>query len=149
MDTFFVCWWTVHTAPDKTKPTWKRVWQTFEQSKYKMQRHNFFVVQQSLEWNTVMQIGEDAAIIGRDMGWARPGCAQTRHCQSHLIVKAAPQLSSLFVHLQFSGKSGEKNSWEELMPFSFSFLKKKIKPWGVFFRNEADTLKCVRQGSDG
>lgn len=113
----FVCWWNVHTAPDKTRPTWKRVWQTFEQSKYKMQRLNFFVVQQSLEWNTVMQIGRGAAIMEGDMVRTWPGCSQTPHCASHLIVKVGPQLSSLFVHLQFSGKSGEENSWEKLRPF--------------------------------
>lgn len=82
-----------------------------------MQRLNFFVVQQSLEWNTVMQIGRGAAIMERDMVRTRPGRAQAPHCPSHLIVKAAPQLSSLFVHLQFSGKSGEENSWESIETF--------------------------------
>lgn len=48
--------------------------QTFEQSKYKMQRLNFFVVQQSLEWNTVMQIGRGAAIMGAEI-WSGHGLA--------------------------------------------------------------------------
>ena len=66
----------MHTAPDKAKPAWKKARWAFEQSKYKMQRLNFSVVPQSLEWKTVMQIRRGAAIMERDMVWTLPGPTQ-------------------------------------------------------------------------
>lgn len=80
----------MHTGPDKTHMEKSR--QTFEQSKYKMQRLNFFVVQQSLEWNTVMQIGKGAAIMGEryglDTAWLRtsPTLCQSFDSQSSSLT---------------------------------------------------------------
>lgn len=84
-----------------------------------MQRLNFFVVQQSLEWNTVMQIARGAAIMERDMVRTRPGRAQAPHCPSHLIVKAAPNFPlSLFTY-SFQGNQGRKTVGKELRPFFY------------------------------
>ncbi len=83
--------------------------QTFEQSKYKMQRLNFFVVQQSLEWNTVMQIGRGAAIMGEryglDMAWLRtsPTLSQSFDSQS-----SSPTFLSLCSFTVFREIRGEK-----------------------------------------
>lgn len=55
-----------------------------------MQRIHFSVVQHSLEWRTVMQIGRGAAIMERDMVWTQVGFRQASLCHSHLVVKASP-----------------------------------------------------------
>lgn len=50
-------------TPDKDATHMEKRRSTFEQSQCRMQRLNFFVVRQSSEWNTVMQIGRGAAIV--------------------------------------------------------------------------------------
>lgn len=50
-------------TPDKTATHMEKRRSTFEQSQCRMQRLNLFVVRQSSEWNTVMQIGRGAAIV--------------------------------------------------------------------------------------
>lgn len=55
-----------------------------------MQRIHFSVVQHSLEWRTVMQIGRGASIMERDMVWTQVGFRQASLCHSHLVVKASP-----------------------------------------------------------
>lgn len=77
----------------------------------KMQRRNFFVVRQSLEWKrSNANRGKSSNHTGEI--WYGHGLAAHKpdSVPSHLIVKTAPQISSLFVHLRFSGKSVERNS---------------------------------------
>lgn len=82
--------------------------QTFEQSKCKMQRLNFFVVQQSLEWNTVMQIGKGATIMGEryglDTAWLGTSSAL---CQSFDSQSSFTTFLSLFIY-SFQGNQGRK-----------------------------------------
>lgn len=92
------------------KSPWKthgRVWQTFEQSKYKMQRLNFFVVQHSLEWNTVMQIGRRAAIMGERYGlgtvWLRTSPSLYQSFDSQISSPTFLSLCSFTVFREIRG----------------------------------------------
>lgn len=118
----FVCWWNVHTGPDKTESRmeksltgiWaKQIWNAKTQflcgpAKLIVERSN-------------ANRGKELQSWVRDMVRTWPGCAQVQPCPSHLLGKAGPQLSSVFVRLQFSGKSGG-NCWEETRTlFFFTF----------------------------
>lgn len=93
----------------RQSPHGKRVDRHFKQSKYKMQRLNFFVVQQSLEWNTVMQIRRGAAIMGEryglDMAWR---CTSLTLSQSFDSQSSSPTFLSLCSFTVFREIRGEK-----------------------------------------
>lgn len=111
-----VCWWNVHTAPDKSEPTWKRVWEKrLNKAGVKCKDSISLWSRQSLEWSAVMQIGKGAAIIreryGLDMDWQRTSLIL---CHSFGSQNSSPNFLSLGSFTVFREIRGEKQLGKSL-----------------------------------